>query len=190
MKRSGYIKRTKPMKRSGKPLARSNPPFPKGLYAGGCPRRPGDTNYVGTVKPTAAALRAFRKWEKAKEAKQKPRKPMPKMSPQRTKENALYEKAVKEWQSKHDGQCEVRVLGDKFKHTLLPFLPIDQQDGFRCRNRANSRPHHRAKRAGKLLYDKRFFMGCCQEPHHSYIHAHENEARDLGYLVTPESIKP
>jgi len=43
--------------------------------------------------------------------------------------------------------------------------------------------HHARGRIGRLLLDERFWIGVC-EPCHSWIHAHANQARDLG-LIAP-----
>lgn len=127
------------------------------------------------------------------------------VSPKRQVLNLEYAAAKAAWRAAHDGRCEMRIgfayghkhpyfdLGMKFPGDPLSYEPV-QWEGVakpgihgRCPRRAEPAPHHRALR-GKFLCDIRFFAGVCLACH-NWIHANPKKARQLGYLIRPETIK-
>lgn len=118
--------------------------------------------------------------EKHGALKRKPRKPLPKVSARGKARNAEYAKARAAFIVQHDGVCDARYNLDG----RLPWVADPRRHPFRCKLPATDL-HHRAGRTGTLLWDKTYFSGLCVQCH-AWAHSNANEARRLGYLVTPK----
>lgn len=106
-------------------------------------------------------------------------------SEKRAKQEKKYSKLRKEFLKTHP-HCKVcldlgMTAGDRV--TSLPGMvsvcPIPVKA---------TEVHHMARREGKLLLDTRFFLPVCR-PHHQWIEAHGDWARQQGYLLSPEQRK-
>ena len=91
-----------------------------------------------------------------------------KVSDTRRKQLAQYAKLRRELLSTFDFCQFGRLESDKIS-PLCWRSPVDV--------------HHRKGRHGELLFDPRWVICLCHW-HHDWVHAHANEARRLGYLLT------
>lgn len=98
-------------------------------------------------------------------APMKPRKRIKPISPRQAERNKEYALMKKSWRA-----------------TVVSFDPRCAYSG--CRNPVERTPHHIRGRIGSLLCDTRYWVAVCRE-HHQWIHAHPNQARELGLLAQP-----
>lgn len=103
------------------------------------------------------------------------RTPLRRVSKTRAQENVQYTLAIAQWKQKREGmdgyhRCQFR-----------PGPPCDLAED-RCMDMAMHPPHHRAGRAGALLYDQRRFLALCFK-HHQYVENNKRWSRENGYIT-------
>ena len=114
---------------------------------------------------------SLQQWLDRKAAGPAPKRRLPKVKASRRAELSKYARILPAWKAAHP-TCEV--------------CPVIKAAGYQVRCTVKTtHPHHVKGRIGKLLYDERFFLSCCDgEGHPGFIHdRHPSIARELGLLA-------